>query len=445
MWFTLTVLSAFFVFADFHEANWKSLDSRSSPDWYDDAKFGIMIHFGVYSATIGSEWFWMDWRRGMPELVAYVNTNKHPGFTYQDYANEFKAELFDANEWVNIFEEAGARYVVITAKHHDGFTLYPSSFSPNWNSIDIGPHIDFLSELSDAVRSSSSMKFGIYYSLMEWFHPLYLKDKSVKGIRQDYVSQKMIPELKEIVQLYAPEIVWADGDWEMTDTYWKSKDFLSWLFTNSSVKDDVVVNDRWGHGIMCKHGSFLTCKDRYNPGVIQSRKFENVQSMDRNSWGNSPLSPLENILTTKEVIRELVTTVACNGNLLLNVGPNKHGKIGRLFQERLREIGKWLKINGEGIYGSKPWHRKNDGNDIWFTTKSEGDNKTQLYIFMLEYPFETNSITLRGFGKYIEQKTEIFLLGFPQKIKASINRITTWKFLLDYLLLSKLILTFSFS
>lgn len=418
MRFTLLILSLLTISADFYKPTWESLDARPTPSWYDDAKFGIMIHFGVYSATIGSEWFWMDWKRGMPELVAYVDTIKHPGFTYQDYANEFKAELFDANEWVDIFEEAGARYVVLTAKHHDGFTLYPSSYSTNWNSIDIGPHIDFLSELSDAIRSSSSMKFGIYYSLYEWFHPLYLKDKSTNGTRNDFVNHKMMPELTEIVQLYAPEIVWSDGDWEMDENYWKSREFLAWLFTNSSVKDDVVVNDRWGRGIMCKHGSYVTCKDRYNPGVIKIKKFENVLSMDRNSWGNSPMSPLENILTTKEVIRELVTTVACNGNLLLNVGPNKEGKIDKIFEDRLMEIGKWLKINGEGIFGSKPWLWKNSGNDIWFTRKIESDSKTWLYIFLLEYPFDTNTIILKGFGKFINQKSEIQLLGFENhKIK----------------------------
>lgn len=416
MWIALTVPLALVISTLSYQASWESLDSRPPPAWYDDAKFGIIIHFGVYSATIGSEWFWMDWRRGMPELVAYVNT-KHPGFTYQDYASDFKAELFDAHEWVDVFEDAGARYVVLTAKHHDGFTLYPSSFSPNWNSVDIGPHIDFVSEFSDAVRSSSSMKFGIYYSLMEWFHPLYLKDKAANGTRRDFVNHKILPELKELVQLYAPEIVWSDGDWEMKDDYWQSKEFLSWLFTNSSVKEDVVINDRWGRGIMCKHGGALTCRDRYNPGIIQKRKFENVLSLDRNSWGNSPMSPLENILTAKEVIRELVTTVAIGGNLLLNVGPNSQGKIGNLFEDRLKAIGKWLKTNGEGIFSSKPFQWKNENENVWFTMKAESE--AQIFVFILEYPYETNSISLRGFGKYFDVIAKVSLLGFPGDVKVS--------------------------
>lgn len=404
------VLSSIFISVNSFEASWDSLDSRALPSWYDEAKIGIMIHFGVYSATVGSEWFWKDWERGMPELVEHVQLTKPPDVTYQDYANEFKAALFDADEWVELFEAAGAKFFVITAKHHDGFTLYPSSYSTNWNSVDVGPHLDILKELSAAVRSStSSMKFGIYYSLMEWFHPLYLKDQNEST--QTFVDFKVLPELKEIVKLYEPDIVWADGDWDMSDDYWKSKEFLAWLFTNSSRKETVVVNDRWGKGNLCKHGSFLTCKDRFNPGIIQERKFENVLSMDKFGWGFDPMTKLENILTVKELIRELVTTVACNGNFLLNVGPNSAGKIENIFAERLRELGKWLKVNGEGIYGSRPWRRQNHGKDVWFTAK-----KKFLHVFVLEYPFVDNRLVLHDVGELMEVN-DVHLLGFPSKIK----------------------------
>lgn len=399
------------------DPTWTSLDSRKTPEWYDEAKFGIMIHFGVYSATMGSEWFWKDWTRGMPELVAYTKTFKPPNFAYQDYANEFKAEYFDSFEWAEIFETAGAKYVVITAKHHDGFVLCPSSYSFNWNSVDVGPHIDFITELSDAIRSlKTSIKFGIYYSLMEWFHPLYEKDKN--SSTRSFVDHKVIPELKEIVENYLPDIVWSDGDWEMSEDYWSSKEFLSWLFTNSSVREDVVINDRWGRGTMCKHGSFVTCRDRFNPGVIQKKKFENVLSIDRHSWGFDPMSRLDDIQTTKELIRELVTTVACNGNMLLSIGPNKEGRIENIYVERLKELGRWLKVNGEGIYGTKPWHHKNDGKDIWFTVK-QVENNCFLYIFLLEYPFESNVVRLENVGKFIDAEAGISLLGFPRQIQVS--------------------------
>ena len=305
----------------------------------------------------------------------------------------------------------------LTAKHHDGFALYPSSYSFNWNSVDIGPHIDFLDELRSAVESQSpTMKFGIYYSLMEWFHPLYSKDKNQSS--SEFVVTKMMPELKEIVKRYEPEIVWADGDWEMTDEYFKSKGFLAWLFNESSVKDSVVVNDRWGKGVMCKHGTFVTCEDRFNPGVLQEKKFENILSLDMDSWGYNPLTGLEYIQTTKQLIRELVTTIACNGNLLINVGPNANGIIENIYVERLQQFGKWVKRSEEGIYGSSPWIRQNYGNNIWFTTKIVSE-KLKIFVFVLEYPFDTNSISLSGFDGILTNNTKVSLLGYLHKIHVS--------------------------
>lgn len=414
---TSTVIVAVIVTTVFSfEANWESLQSRRTPEWYDEAKVGVMVHFGIYSTTAGSEWFWKDWERGNTGIENFVKLTRRPDFAYQDYVNEFKAELFDADEWTEIFKEAGAKYVVITAKHHDGLTLYPSSYSFNWNSMDVGPHIDFLRELSDAIRLKSTMKFGIYYSLMEWFNPIYGKDKN--DSTQNFVDHKILPELREIVEFYKPEIIWSDGDWEVSNEYWKSTEFLAWLFTNVSVKDTVVVNDRWGQGTLCKRGSFVTCKDRYNPGLLQSKKFENALSLDKMSWGFDPMAPLERILTLKELLRELVKTVACNGNFLLNVGPNRDGKIDNIFVERLKGMGNWLKVNGDGIYGSKPWQRQSQGKDIWFTMNSK-ETRAKIFVFVLEYPFDSNKLTLMNFSGFIDNSTDISLLGFNQKINVS--------------------------
>lgn len=409
LWILISSTSGF-------EATWESLDSRELPAWYDEEKVGILVHFGIYSATVGSEWFWMAWNQEMPDFVEFMRMTKSPSFTYQDFVSDFKAELFDAQEWVELFEEAGAKYVILTAKHHDGFTLYPSSYSSNWNSVDVGPHMDFVLELSEAVRDSkSSMKFGIYYSLMEWFHPLYLKDKN--SSTDDFVSHKIIPELTELVKLYDPEIIFSDGDWEMTSDYWKSKEFLAGLFNNSV---SVVVNDRWGKEALCKHGSYLTCSDRYNPKVLQKKKFENVLSLVKNTWGFDPMTLLDSILTTKQLVRELITTIACNGNLLISVGPNKDGRIENIYADRLKEFGRWLKINSEGVYRSRPWEHQNEGDDVWFTVKNDKQSSSRnLYIFVLEYPFDSNAISLKNFEKLVDSKANVSLLGFPNKINVS--------------------------
>lgn len=120
--------------------------------------------------------------------------------------------------------------------------------------------------MSKAIRSKTNLTFGLYHSLYEWFNPLYLEDKKNKFTTNSFVTQKIIPELNELVDLYKPEVIWSDGDWEAPDTYWESKEFLSWLYNYSPVKETVVVNDRWGRDIPCHHGDFYTCTDRYDPG-----------------------------------------------------------------------------------------------------------------------------------------------------------------------------------
>lgn len=129
----------------------------------------------------------------------------------------------------------------------------------------MGPRRDIIKEVAKAVRAKG-MKFGVYYSLIEWFHPLYLEDMKNTMRTHKFVDLKVIPELKQLVQDYKPSIVWSDGVWQAKDGYFKSKSFLAWLYNESPVKDEVVVNDRWGKNTHCYHGGFFNCKDRYNPG-----------------------------------------------------------------------------------------------------------------------------------------------------------------------------------
>jgi alpha-L-fucosidase len=197
------------------------------------------------SISFGSEWFWNNWINDKaPEYVDFMKRTQSPSFTYQDFASSFTCELFNATEWAEIFADSGANYVVLTSKHHEGFAMYPSSYSFNWNSQDVGPNRDIIKELSEAVRAKK-MKFGIYYSLYEWFNRMYLNDKNNAFLKQTYVENKMWPELQELIHTYKPEVIWSDGDWEATEDYWKSKEFLAWLYNESPVRDTVVANDRY--------------------------------------------------------------------------------------------------------------------------------------------------------------------------------------------------------
>jgi alpha-L-fucosidase len=129
-------------------------------------------------------------------------------------------------------------------------------------------------ELSTAIKNNSTIKFGLYHSLFEWFNPLWKYDKANSFATDVFVTRKIIPELKELVEIYKPEILWSDGDAEAPDTYWKSKEFLSWLYNESPVRNTVVTNDRWGIQTACKHGGFYTCTDRYNPGNFNNIKIK---------------------------------------------------------------------------------------------------------------------------------------------------------------------------
>ncbi|KAK7484425.1 hypothetical protein BaRGS_00024310 [Batillaria attramentaria] len=307
--------------------------------------------------------------RSATPLSFHVLTQR-PGWTYADYAKEFTAEFYNPGQWAELFQASGAKYVVQVTKHHEGFTSWPSARSFNWNAKDIGPNRDLVGELADAIRTRTDLHFGVYHSLFEWFNPVYLQDKAANFTTQYFVSSKTMPELYELVNRYKPDVLWSDGDGQAQDTYWNSTNFLAWLYNESPVKDSVVVNDRWGTNCNCKHGGFLTCTDRYNPKKLQKRKFENAMTIQQGSWGFNREAPLSRFLSIETLIETLVQTVSCGGNILVNVGPTKEGVITPIYEERLRQMGSWLKVNGEAIYKSVPWTHQNDtvNPSIWYTT-----------------------------------------------------------------------------
>ncbi|XP_022909834.2 alpha-L-fucosidase-like [Onthophagus taurus] len=393
-----------------YEPTWESLDTRPLPEWYDKAKVGIFVHWGVYSVpSFGSEWFWINWKgRNISKYEEFMEKNYPPGFQYQEFARDFTAEFYEPEEWAKLFKESGAKYVVLTSKHHEGYTLWPSKQSFSWNSMDVGPHRDLLGELSKAVKSEG-LHFGIYHSLMEWFNPRYLSDKETGFLTSEYVENKVLPELKEVITTYEPDIVWSDGEWEAQYTYWKSTDFLAWLYNESPVKENVVANDRWGSEILCKHGDFYTCADRFNPGVLQTHKWENCMTIDRYSWGYRRNANFEDYMTAYELIKTMVETVSCGGNILINVGPTKEGTIIPVFQERLMQLGAWLKVNGEAIYDSVPWKKQNDTlHQTWYTSNDMGDT---VYAISLIWP-TGNVIQLASADElFANSTTTVQLLG----------------------------------
>ncbi|XP_004702193.1 plasma alpha-L-fucosidase [Echinops telfairi] len=341
---------------------WESLDARPLPRWFDEAKLGVFLHWGVFSVpAFGSEWFWWYWQgEKKPEFVQFMKQYYPPDFKYEDFGPQFTARFFNASQWADLIQASGAKYMVLTSKHHEGFTLWGSKYSWNWNAVDEGPARDIVKELAVAIRSRTDLRFGLYYSLFEWFNPLFLADKSSSFHTRQFPVSKTLPELYELVNTYQPEVLWADGDGGAPDSYWNSTGFLAWLYNESPVRDTVVTNDRWGDGTICKHGGYYTCSDRYNPEHILQHKWENCMTIDKVSWGYRRNAGILDYITIEELVKLLVETVSCGGNLLMNIGPTEDGTISPIFEERLRQMGAWLNVNGEAIYGTHPWKSSND-------------------------------------------------------------------------------------
>jgi len=353
------------------------------PAWFDQSKFGIFIHWSTFSVpSFKTEWYWwnLDGAKD-PQTVAFHDRVYGPNFTYPQFGPLFTAELWNPDQWADLFLASGAKYIVLTSKHHDGFCNWPSANSWNWNSKDTGPHQDNVGMLTAAVRSRGLI-MGLYFSQFEWFNPLFLQDKANNGTTKYYQGAVSYPQMLDLVNTYQPEVIWSDGDWEMPDTYWGSQEFLAWLYNESPVKETVVVNDRWGAGDPCHHGGYYTCADRYNPGTLQNHKWENALTLDLSSWGYNRLTTLDGYMTIQQVLFQLASTVACGGNMLLNVGPTKDGLILPIFEERLRQIGAWLTINGESIYNTTPWRIQNEtSNQVWYTS-----TKSAVYAIALAWP-----------------------------------------------------------
>ncbi len=215
-----------------------------------------------------------------------------------------------------------------------------------WNAVEIGPKRDLLGDLSEAVRRKG-LRMGYYYSLYEWYNPLWLYDKP------RYVREHMFPQFKDLVTHYKPSIIFSDGEWELPSADWHSAELLAWLYNESPVKDEVVVDDRWGSDTRHKHGGYWTTE--YTAGMSGvEHPWEESRGMGV-SYGYNRAEDLKIYHTGRELVFILVDTVSRGGNLLLDIGPKADGTIPVVMEERLTEMGSWLKVNGEAIYGARPW------------------------------------------------------------------------------------------
>lgn len=353
---SLSLAAASGLMAQTEQEKWDLLNERGYPQWFSDAKLGIFVHWGLYSvpAYAGkegySEWLYkglMNREPGRMKMMSlYADTSLPVREMYGQLADHWHAELWQPHEWAKMFKDAGARYVMLVTKHHDGYSLFADPFSPQWNSTVSGPRRDIVAELTKAVRQAG-LRMCFYYSLPEWSNPLHRWTVDPDSTLERYVTGHMIPQFRFLVDRFRPDAIFADGDWDFTAEQLHSADLIRWYY--GMVGDDAIVNDRWGKGT--QHG-FRT--PEYSAGIADlDRPWAECRGIGR-SFGLNRNEDLDNYMTDRELIQHFCELVAHGGGLTLNVGPAADGTIPMIQQERLRSLGQWLKVNGEAIYGTWP-------------------------------------------------------------------------------------------
>ena len=398
-----------------YENNWQSLNSRPVPKWFGDAKFGIFIHWGLYSvpAYTGrgeyAEWYMQQTRNPEHPARKFHDKTYGPHVKYEDFVSGFKAELFDANAWAKLFQKAGAKYINLVSKHHDGFCLYPSAYAWNWNSWDVGPHRDFCMELREAMEGTG-VKFGVYHSVYEWFHPLYLRNP------EEYALYHLHPMLKELIERHQPWTLFTDGEWDHPSEVWHSTEFLTWLYNESSVRDFIVPNDRWGRETRGHLGGNFTTEYGYISGhqkiedIVLDRPFEECRGIGK-SFGLNRIETTDDYMSAKELLETLCSLVAKGGNFLLNIGPAADGTIPVIMEERLLQMGSWLEVNGDAIYGTEIYTKEpQDG--IYYTKKGE-----KIYAILTRFPFGSVTLDKVPYSPYRKAR----LLSHPADITVREN------------------------
>lgn len=350
-------------FAQKETPTFDQIYKRKMPTWFNEAKFGVFIVWGIYSvpgwAPKGgyAEWYGGNLNDPNGETRKYHDKVYGKDFKYDQFVPMLTGEGFNAEEWTGLIQKSGAKYVVTASNYHDGFAMYPSKYSESifgdhWNSFDRGPKRDVLGELGNA-GNAKGLKMGIYYSIYEWWHPLY-----VKGDLEKYAVEHFLPKFKEVVTNYKPSVIFLDGEWLHPYKTWHSEEAANWLYTQSPVKDEVVVNDRWGW-TRSQYGDYYSSE--YGGGDYSPvHPWQEDRGIGK-SYGYNRNEDAWDYNTRAELINLLSTICSNGGNLLLDIGPTADGHIPPIMQERLLQIGEWLKPNGEAIYGTTAspfWPRK---------------------------------------------------------------------------------------
>jgi alpha-L-fucosidase len=443
-----------------YEPTWESLKNYSVPEWYQDAKFGIFIHWGVYCVpAFANEWYPRNmYIEGSPEFQHHRETwGPHSEFGYKDFVPMFKAEKFDPAHWADLFKRSGARYIVPVAEHHDGFAMYDCSLS-RWTAARMGPKRDIVGELASAVRNEG-MIFGVSSHRAEhwWYfnggtmfdsdvqdsqyHDLYGPAKpgpshheQEKWLSKDWQPrpdgkflEDWLARTCELVDKYRPQLVWFDWWIEQAAFEPYLQRFAAYYY-NRGIE--------WNQGVAINHkyesfpeGTAVFDIERGQLKGIRPLFWQTDTSISKNSWG---YVKNQDYKTPTSLIHDLVDIVSKNGALLLNIGPRPDGSIPEPEAEVLLEIGRWLAVNGEAIYSTRPWKVYGEGptevfegafqdtqregftaQDVRFTSRGN-----VLYAICLGWPGE--EMIIRSLGPnsavHADMISKVYMLGCQEKL-----------------------------
>ncbi len=411
----------------------ESLNQHPVPQWYEDAKLGIFIHWGLYSVPgwapvkkTDHNFSAKDWMRFNPYSEWYYNTMRIDGsptqeyhrktyganFNYYQFAPEFnKANAsWNPDTWAQTFSDAGAKYVVLTTKHHDGFVLFPSKIAnPHLEASKQRSTRDLVGELTKAVRRKN-LKMGVYYSGgFDWTFvpgPFVTPEDSHKGTPQteDY-ARYIDSHYRELIERYQPSFLW-------NDIRYVPKGKLLEIFADYYNRiPEGLVDDRWSP---FKH-SDLTTPEYQEVAEIKQKKWEECRGLGA-SFGYNRAEGEAETISSPNLVHMLADIVSKNGNLLLDVGPEANGTIPAIQLDRLHHLGAWMKQNGECIYGTRPWTRAvgktTVGTEIRFTRKGDAiyailfGKPTASDLSIVDFKPPSTNVQLLGTSKPIQVRQD---------------------------------------
>ena len=384
--------------------------------WWREARFGMFIHWGLYAVPAG-EYKGKRSERIGEWIMEWANI---PRADYEKFASQFNPVKFNAREWVRIAKGAGMKYIVITSKHHDGFALYNSRVS-DYDVVDATPyHRDLIKALA-AETKKQGLKFCFYYSILDWHHPSQYVDAPGKdptagnrttkmrpGGKEQYVTY-MKSQLRELITTYDPAVLWFDGEWQ---DWWTEEDGQDLYRFVRALKPNIIINNRVGKGRqgmagMNKtdreySGDFGTPEQRIPTNGLPGVDWESCMTMNT-TWGYKFYD--DKWKTTETLVRNLIDVASKGGNYLLNVGPMSNGEIPQPSVERLAGVGKWMKVNGEAIYGTtaSPF-----ATQLAFGRATSKPGKVYLHVF--DWPAD-GKLQIPALGKTV---SSAYLLASPK-------------------------------